>query len=815
MTDRDVRTKKTIRGIVAIILIALAVLTLAVSVFGFVKQGAPDVRDSMLAMRDEAVIQVASRGLINSVAQQAVSEKMDEHIDVQKKATTRTAQGFSNEEMQAELDKAEAATRAEAEKIFIITGTPDAEALSSAVDQMAAAVSESTDLREKEIAIYDDLYRQLVESVPRWQDIVTEDADNQAIADALVSKVPDLGKEENSHLLAPQGFLKMAREMAKKEKQEEEQEQKDHLLQGIAAGVNSWLDFAELEDDAIWEKLQADIPELAEETIRENLQIPDEAAYEKWKKELVDAVKECVKATQDENTEMPAWALASSDEESETTEIEEIRINHDYFVNSDELNREEAEQKKAYAVLEDQLKEIIPALDNLEETLPQLIPQLYKINSRTKERDPNKLDTEKLATLLEKVRNDLNKNIEGVLAMRGKGFDVEYQAYADNGGKNAIKGSTLVLEIAAMAKYLLLIGVAVLLLGLVLFFWKGLTTRFGVPRTIIMLFFIYLCLLAEGYRISVGMMLGNVLERMTMYGILVLAMMPGIQCGIGLNMGMTIGCISGLLGIMIALQYNMVGFGAMAVACLCGVAIALPLGWGYSKLLNRMKGNEMTISTYVGFSFVSLMCIGWMLLPFNNPKIVWLLSGKGLRVTHGLLGSFAHILDNALSFKVLGIKIPTGGLLFLGLCCVLMWIFTRSRTGIAMKAVGSNPRFAEASGISVNRMRTIGTVLSTVIAAVGIVIYSQAFGYAQLYTAPKQLGFIASSAILIGGASVTKAKVSHVLLGVFLFEGVLVFGQQIANSAIAGGGLSEVMRILISNGIILYALTQSGGGRRE
>ena len=60
----------------------------------------------------------------------------------------------------------------------------------------------------------------------------------------------------------------------------------------------------------------------------------------------------------------------------------------------------------------------------------------------------------------------------------------------------------------------------------------------------------------------------------------------------------------------------------------------------------------------------------------------------------------------------------------------------------------------------------------------------------------------------------SKAKVSHVLVGVFLFEGVLVFGQQIANSVVAGGGLSEVMRIMISNGIILYALTQSGGGRR-
>ena len=253
----------------------------------------------------------------------------------------------------------------------------------------------------------------------------------------------------------------------------------------------------------------------------------------------------------------------------------------------------------------------------------------------------------------------------------------------------------------------------------------------------------------------------------------------------------------------------------MIFAILVGILVSIPLGWAYSKLLNRMKGNEMTISTYVGFSFVSLMCIAWMLLPFDNPRIIWLLSGHGLRVTHSLLGSFAHKLDELLAFEVIGIKVPTGGLLFLVFTCFLVWLFSRSRTGIAMTAVGSNPRFAEASGINVNRMRTVGTTLSTVIAAVGIVIYSQAFGYAQLYTAPRQLGFIAASAILIGGATVRKARVSHVLVGVFLFEGVLVFGQQIANAVVAGGGLSEVMRIMISNGIILYALTQSGGGSRD
>ncbi|MBQ6565014.1 MAG: ABC transporter permease [Clostridiales bacterium] len=346
-------------------------------------------------------------------------------------------------------------------------------------------------------------------------------------------------------------------------------------------------------------------------------------------------------------------------------------------------------------------------------------------------------------------------------------------------------------------------------------FWKTLTDRFGIPRTIITLFFIYLCLAAILYDISVPMMLSNVMIRMGMYGILVLAMMPGIQCGIGLNMGMTIGCIAGLLGVVLSLQFDLVGWYGLIFACVSGALISLPLGWAYSKLLNRMKGNEMTISTYVGFSFVALMCIGWMMLPFNNPKIIWLLSGHGLRVTHSLLGSYAHLLDEFLSFEILGVEVPTGLLLFLLFCCLLMWLFSRSRTGIAMTAVGSNPRFAEASGISVNKMRTIGTVLSTMIAAVGIVIYSQAFGYAQLYTAPRQLGFIAASAILIGGATVRKAKVSHVIFGVFLFEGVLVLGQQIANAAVAGGGLSEVMRIMISNGIILYALTQTGGASRE
>ncbi|MEG0767870.1 MAG: ABC transporter permease, partial [Clostridia bacterium] len=94
------------------------------------------------------------------------------------------------------------------------------------------------------------------------------------------------------------------------------------------------------------------------------------------------------------------------------------------------------------------------------------------------------------------------------------------------------------------------------------------------------------------------------------------------------------------------------------------------------------------------------------------------------------------------------------------------------------------------------------------------IVYSQSYGFMQLYTAPRQLGFIAASAILIGGASTSRAKISNVLIGTLLFQGVLTLGMPVANQLVPQSTLSETMRILISNGIILYALTKSGGDSR-
>ena len=128
-----------------------------------------------------------------------------------------------------------------------------------------------------------------------------------------------------------------------------------------------------------------------------------------------------------------------------------------------------------------------------------------------------------------------------------------------------------------------------------------------------------------------------------------------------------------------------------------------------------------------------------------------------------------------------------------------------------MQASGINPKFAQASGINVDRMRILGTIMSTILGAVGILVYAQGFGFLQLYGAPMYMGFIAAAAILIGGATLRTAKISHVVIGTFLFQGILVVALPVANTVATLGSLAEISRIIVSNGIILYALAQKGG----
>ena len=270
-----------------------------------------------------------------------------------------------------------------------------------------------------------------------------------------------------------------------------------------------------------------------------------------------------------------------------------------------------------------------------------------------------------------------------------------------------------------------------------------LVNAFGLPRLIITGFLIFLFIMAPITGSDLATQFTNVINRFSWNAVLVLAMVPMIHSGCGLNFGIPLGILAGLLGGTLAIELGFTGPMSFVMAILVSTPFAILFGGGYGLLLNKIKGGEMMVATYVGFSSVSFMCIMWLLIPYKNPAIVMAYTGVGLRNMFALDSFYAGVLSKFLEIDLnpLGINlvIPTGSILFFALLAVLVWAFLHTKTGTAMTAVGSNPTFARASGINVDRIRTLSVILSTWLGAVGVLVYQQGFGFVQLYTAPQNM----------------------------------------------------------------------------
>jgi len=340
-----------------------------------------------------------------------------------------------------------------------------------------------------------------------------------------------------------------------------------------------------------------------------------------------------------------------------------------------------------------------------------------------------------------------------------------------------------------------------------------LVESFGLPRLLITLFLLLLLIMAPIVGADLPTQITNIIARFSWNGVLVLAMVPMVHSGCGLNFGLPLGIISGLLGATMSIEFGFTGPVSFLMAILIATPFALVLGSLYGWLLNKIKGGEMMIATYVGFSSVSLMCMMWLVLPYKSPNMVWGMAGKGLRTTISLEGYYINVLANFLKIKIGNLEIPTGSILFFAFLAFLIWAFLHTKTGTAMTAVGSNPTFARAAGINVDKIRLLSVVMSTWLAAVGILVYEQGFGFIQLYMAPFYMALPAVSAILIGGASVNKASITNVIIGTILFQGIVTMTPTVMNNMVHMD-MSEVIRIIASQGMILYALTRKTEGAK-
>ncbi len=346
---------------------------------------------------------------------------------------------------------------------------------------------------------------------------------------------------------------------------------------------------------------------------------------------------------------------------------------------------------------------------------------------------------------------------------------------------------------------------------------RRLIDSFGPARLIITGFLLLMFILTPISGNDLATQISNVINRFSWNAVMVLAMVPMIHSGCGLNFGLPLGIISGLLGATLSIEFGFTGVMSFVMAIAIATPFALLLGAAYGWMLNKIKGGEMMVATYVGMSAVTFMCMMWLLLPYKSPTMVWGFSGDGLRTTISLEGFYDKVLSSswAIDLNVIGLNlvIPTGALLFFAVLAFCVWVFLHTKTGTAMTAVGSNPAFAKAAGINIDKMRLLSVVLSTWLGAVGILVYEQGFGFIQLYNAPLKMAFPAVAAVLLGGASVNKASISNVIIGTILYQGLVTMTPTVINSMI-NLDISEVIRIIVSNGMIVYALTRKMGGKK-
>ena len=324
------------------------------------------------------------------------------------------------------------------------------------------------------------------------------------------------------------------------------------------------------------------------------------------------------------------------------------------------------------------------------------------------------------------------------------------------------------------------------------------------PQFIMFIFMGVLAAAAVAIDMNMIGVINDALVKWAMNGVIVLSLIPMINVGAGRNFGMTIGLSAGLVGMIFALNARMTSWTGFFVSMVMGAAVALVFGYLYSLILNHLKLNEEIVGTFAGYAFIPVMNLFYTFVPVTNRQMLYPIGGQGLRPKVNLENYFGQILDRLWQIRIGELVIPLGLLLFFFGIGALLWLFSKTRTGMIFAAIAENDRFVKLSGIHVDHYRTIAIIMSTVIAAIGVVVYSQSYGILHLYDGPFMMSFPAVSAIVIGGASPRKATVANALIGTFLYQTTYLLSIPVANALLIPE-MAEIIRTIITSGIILYA----------
>ncbi|MCL1804645.1 MAG: ABC transporter permease [Clostridiales bacterium] len=305
---------------------------------------------------------------------------------------------------------------------------------------------------------------------------------------------------------------------------------------------------------------------------------------------------------------------------------------------------------------------------------------------------------------------------------------------------------------------------------------------------------------------------------------LVLALLIPLMAGMGINFGLGLGAMASQIALVFVTDWHVTGVSGVLLAMLISTPISLVFGLFGGYLLNNAKGREMITSYVLGFfmlgayQIIVLFGMG-SIIPIGDEGLL-LSRGFGIRNTimlDGVAGSFDTLLDRLFGFRVqiADIGIPVVTILVVALLCLLTWWFRRTKLGQEIRAVGQDMGVSAASGINVSRTRIISMLISTVLAGYGYIVFMQNVSVMPVYTGANTVATYAAAALLVGGATASKAGIPGVIFGVALFHLLFIVTPMAANRIFGAAEVAEYFRLFISYSIIALALVLNGWNAKK
>ena len=340
-----------------------------------------------------------------------------------------------------------------------------------------------------------------------------------------------------------------------------------------------------------------------------------------------------------------------------------------------------------------------------------------------------------------------------------------------------------------------------------------------VRNNLVVFLFLAISLAAFPFSGQAGAIPDNIMARVARNAFLVFALIIPISAGMGINFSMTLGAMAGQIGLIFAVDWNVVGPLGLLFAAIVGTPIAVAFGLLAGTILNRCKGREMVTSLILGFFMegvyqLIVLYIFGSVIPLRSPNIE-LSRGYGIRNILNLetvRGSLDDLIAvNTPAFELFGttirtVKLPIVTIAIIGgLALFILW-FRRTKLGQDMRAVGNDLVVSKAAGIDVDRTRIISIVISTVLACYGQIIFLQSINNMMTTDAQSQTGFMAAAAILVGGATAKHASIGNVLLGVVLLHFMFETVPNAAPRLLGQADVAEYLRSFLSYGVIALSL---------